>query len=221
VPILTSEVKWGSDNPIEAAPVLSEEDKEILKKRMEVLDKELAVRKLAKYKIEVFMNGKERGHLRAYSGALSIWSSGTRLHGGGDDKMYFCPAEKFGFEKCFGVIGGNAQGYGHLVCPKCNRVWKGSQVYGEIMGRWTTQTWTTVVHRYFMLMECNADLYLKYMKYDLRSAATLEQMKQHKGDKLELVRHSRVKVIYPLKNIIKDTAAGSDLHKRIRAFLDA
>ena len=39
MPTLVQDVKWGEDNPIEAAPVLSEEDKEILKQRMAVLEK--------------------------------------------------------------------------------------------------------------------------------------------------------------------------------------
>ena len=135
--------------------------------------------------------------------------------------MYFCPSSKLRHGDCDGVIGGAAQGYGHLVCPKCKKVWKGSQVDGEIVGKWTTQTWATVALKYFMLMDCNADIYLKYMRYSLRDAAGIEQVKQQHGDKLEAVRTSRVKVIYPLRNLIKDTAAGSDILTRLRAFLAA
>jgi hypothetical protein len=208
------EVKWGEDNSLDVAPQLTAEEKDLLEKRKAALDKLLARKQLAKYKIELFMNGKERGPNRPYTGMVSFWESGSRLHGGGDDKVYLCPAEG-----CKGIIGGSSQGYGHLVCPSCMKVWKGTEVIGEKVHKHTTADWAKVIHRYFIHLGFNADIYLKYMRFELRGAASLEQMRQYHGDKLNQIRNSRQYVVYPLRHIIKDTAAGSELLARFRAFL--
>lgn len=220
MPLVGQEVKWGEDNDLTAAPVLSEEELDTLKKRMLAMDKLLAQQQVAKYKIELFFSSRRRGR-ESYVGALSLWESGSRLHGGGDDKMYLCPSAKFKLGECQGLIGGAAQGYGHLVCPKCQRVWKGTQVDGEIFGRWTTQQWATLICKYFIRLDHNADIYVKVPKADIREAAGLEQQKQMMGEQLVRARGKRDAYIYPLKNIIKDTSTGADLVGRFRALLSA
>ena len=214
------DVKWGEDNSIDKAPTLTEEEQHILKKRMEAMDLLLAQQQIAKYKIELFFSSRRSGR-EAFAGALSLWQSGSKLHGGGDEKMYFCPSTAMKMGDCDGLIGGTGQGYGHLVCPNCKKVWKGSQVHGEIFARLTTNDWALLTYKYFVRLEHNADIYVKSPKADIRKAAQLEQAKQLKGEKLSGARQARNTYIYPLKNIIKDTSNGADILGRFKALLSA
>lgn len=213
MPQLPQEVKWGEDLDIEKAPVLSPEELHTLKQRQAALDKLLVEKGRAKYKIELFFGSQYKTN-QHYPGAISLWLSGSKLHGGGDEKIYLCPA-------CGGFILPSAQGYGHLVCSKCGKVAKGKEAIGEILLRLTTQHWAAVIYKWFRVMEFNADIYVKRPKMDLRTAATLEQARQMGGEKLQIARLKREVFIYPLYNIIKDTAAGSDLPTRFRALLSA
>lgn len=220
MPRVSDEVKWGEDNPLEAAPVLSEEELDTLKKRMLAMDKLLAEQKKAKYKIELLFSSRRSGRV-PYAGALSLWESGAKLHGGGDCKVYECPSTALKMGECKGLIPDAAQGYGHLVCPDCKRVWKGSQVHGEVFARLTTSDWANLVLRYFVRLDHNADIYVKLPKADIRKAAEVEQTKQMMGEQLVKARTRRDVYIYPLLNIIKDTTAGADLLTRFRALLSA
>lgn len=213
-------IRWGQDNPIEAAPVLSDEEQDILRQKMAAMDKLLSDQGVAKWKIEVVFFHKRRLFTHS-AGAISIWESGTKFHGGGDTKAYFCPGRELKVNDCEAIIPDSSNGYGFLACPKCGHVWQGEQVYGEIFGRWTNQIWAEKILQFFRKLDHNADVYLKYPKHDLRVAAHAEQQKQHMGEKLQHVRRERVQYIYPLKNIIKDTANGADLLGRFHAFLTA
>jgi hypothetical protein len=217
---VSNEIKWGEDNPIENAPVLSEEDQDALKKKMAAMDKLLAQQQIAKYKIELFCSYR-RSKVRPFPAAISLWESGSKLHGGGDEKVYECPAEKFKLPPCNGIIGGLNQGYGHLVCPKCRKVWKGTQVDGERFAVLTNRGWSQLIMKFFIRLEHNADIYVKTPRSDLRIAANAEQLKQLGGEKLAAVRTKKDLIIYPLKNIIKDTSNGADLLGRFYALLSA
>ena len=219
MPII-EEVKWGEDNPIENAPKLSEEEDVILKERMKILDKLLSDKELAKYKIEIMFERK-RSRTAPTSGIVSFWESGTKFHGGGDTKMYFCAGKKMRVNDCETFIPDSSNGYGHLVCPKCRNVWKGEQVDGELGAKLTMQNWATVLVKYFMKLEARADIYMKFPKFDIRVLSAMEQQKQMMGEALAKARNDKQKCIYPLKNIIKDTAAGADLYSRFLAFLRA
>lgn len=214
------EVKWGEDNSLDAAPQLTEEELDTLKKRMLAMDKLLAEQQKAKYKIELLFSSRRSGRV-PYAGALSLWESGAKLHGGGDCKIYECPARALKMGECSGIIPDASQGYGHLVCPDCKRVWKGSQVHGEVFARLTTNDWARLIYRYFVRLGHNADIYVKLPKADIRKAAELEQGRQLGGEKLIAARTRRDVYIYPLKNIIKDTASGADLLGRFKALLSA
>lgn len=215
-----SAVRWGEDNPIDKAPVLSEEEQDALRGRMAALDKLLADQGKAKWKIEVIFFHRRNLHSHS-AGAISIWESGTKFHGGGDTKAYFCPGAELKVSECTGIIPDSANGYGFLVCPQCKQVWQGEQVYGEIFGRWNNRTWSEKLLQLFRRLDHNADFYLKYPKSDLRVAAHAEQQRQLMGERLQRVRREREMYIYPLKNIIKDTSNGADLLGRIHAFLTA
>src|SRR5579862_8352469 len=128
MPRMATEVKFGEDLPLEEAPQLTPEELHTLKKKQEAFDKLLQTEGKAKYKIEVLFAHKRKLHALS-AGALSIWESGTKLHGGGDTKMYWCPARKMKRSDCNGIIPDASNGYGHLVCPRCGVVWKGEEVF--------------------------------------------------------------------------------------------
>lgn len=214
------DVKWGEDNALDVAPVLSEEEKHTLRQKTEALDKLLAEAGKAKYKIEIIFS--HRRNLTGISaGILSIWESGTKLHGGGDTKMYWCPAKEKKLVNCDGMIPDASAGYGFLVCPSCKNVWKGEDVYGELLFKLTAKHWADVLLKQYTRMGHNADIYAKYPKHDLRRAAEAEQGKQMMGAKLAKARTERDVYIYPLKHIISDVSNGSDLLSRFYAFLTA
>jgi hypothetical protein len=218
MPRIMQEVKWGQDNPIENAPVLTEEEKYEIKRRMAILDKILAEDQKAKYKIEI-MFGKARSSSGPTPGMVSFWESGAKLHGGGDAKIYMCPGKKLGINDCEVFIPDSSVGYGHLVCPACSGVWKCTQVDGELVASLTMKNWAKLILKYFRKLQLNCDIYLKFARDDIRTMARLEQEKQHGGEKLDKVRSRRALSVYLLKNIIKDTSNGADLLGRFQAFL--
>ena len=214
-----NEIQYGVDVLLEQAPELPEEERHNLQVRMEAMDALLATQKKAKYKIEVFL-GKARSTHKPVPGAVTIWESGTQLHGGGDTKIYFCPGKESGKNDCNKAIPFAFNGYGHLVCPGCRTVWKGDEVIGEIMGRHSMRQWSDVLLKYFRRLDYNCDIYLKHSPTDIRSVASLEQQKQVGGEYLRAAR-TRALHIYPLKNIIMDTAQGADPLNRFFSFLTA
>lgn len=220
MPAVSKELKYGEDNAIELAPVLTEEELDTLKKKQAAFDALLKDENKAKYKIEVLFAHTRSSHKTAV-GALSIWESGTKLHGGGDTKMYWCPAKDKKTSDCKGIIPDASNGYGYLVCPDCKKVWNGEDVYGEILYRLDVENWSVVLLKHYIRLGHNADIYLKYPLHDLRKVSRQEQEKQLMGEKLAKARRDRQQYIYPLARIMKDVAAGADLQKRFRAFLTA
>jgi len=220
VPILAQETKWGEDNPIDNVPELTAEERHTLDKRKEAFDKLLATEGKAKYKIEVIF-AHTRSSRAASVGMLSLWESGTKLHGGGDTKVYWCPGKELKVSDCNGLIPDASMGYGYLVCSRCGTTWKGEQVIGEILYNLPMSKWAEVILRHYVSVGHNADIYLKYPRVDLRVASGKEQAKQHMGELLAKARAERQQYIYPLRNVIKDVAAGADLLTRFHAFLTA
>lgn len=205
-------------------PALTEEEKEVVDKKQKALDELLSTKHLAKYKLEV-MFGDDRSMHRPFSGSISFWESGSKLHGGGDSKLYVCDSVVPGREArgCGAFIPDSANGLNFIVCPKCNTMWRNEEIVGEIWFRLTMHKWAEVLLKWFQRLEHNADIRLKYARKDIRSVAEREQDHQMGGELLEKARdpESRATAIYPLANIIKDTAAGADLYGRILAFLSA
>jgi hypothetical protein len=224
MPALPKEVKYGEDLSLDKAPVLSAEELHTLKLRQAAMDKLLASQKRGKYKLEIMFGSAYRSG-QAYPGAISLWLSGSKLHGGGDEKVYCCP-------RCLQTFKGqiyptkalilpSAQGYGFGVCSQCGTTSKAADMRGEILLRLTTQDWTECIYRWVRTLEFNSDLYLKRPKLDLRVAANLEQARQRGGEKLLQVRQKLEKSIYPLAHLLHDTAGGASFPARIRAFLEA
>jgi len=214
------EIKYGEDNPIESAPELTEEDKHGMQQRIAALDKILTQEQRAKYRIELFF-GKARSNKYPIPGCLSFWESGSMLHGGGDAKVYFCPSKQLKRGTCEAIIPFAMNAYGFLVCPSCQTTWQGGDVIGEVLGRHSMNDWARLVFMYYTRLGLNSDISLKYAPDDIRYAAHLEQERDRGGEKLAKSRAARIPNVYPLRNIIKDTAAGADLLKRFYAFLTA
>jgi hypothetical protein len=211
------EVKWTEEEGVTEVPVLSDEDRDAMQKRMEAMDAILASQQLAKYKLELFF-GDERSTWKPVPGILSFWESGTKFHGGGDAKIYFCPGSHLKINNCYAPIPFAFNAYGHLVCPACKQAWKSEQVIGEVFGRHTMKQWAELLYRYFVRLDNNCDIYLKHAPHDIRSLAAAEQAQQKGGELLAKAR-KRALHIYPLKNIIRDTSVGADVLGRFYAFL--
>jgi hypothetical protein len=212
----------GGHDP-EAPPVVLtkeqlEEERQVLENKKKAMDELLKQECIGKYKIEIFFSYR-RSITKPTPGALSIWESGSKLHGGGDAKVYFCPGEVRGINDCASIIPFDNVNYGHGLCPRCGKVWKSDEMVGEILGNWPMQTWAKKVTDYFTALGHSADIYVKQPRGDIRKAAELEQEKQLGGEKLDVVRKGVVKYIYPLARILKDTQSGADIYDRFYAFL--
>lgn len=210
------EIKW-DENGVRDVPELTEEEKDSVQKRMLAMDKVLAEQQKAKYKLELFF-GEERSMMKPVPGILSFWESGTKFHGGGDAKIYFCPGRARKVNTCEAPIPFAFNAYGHLVCPTCKQTWQGEDVIGEVLGRHDMRHWAELLYKYFARLEHNCDIYLKHAPTDIRSMAAAEQEKQRGGELLAKAR-KRALHIYPLRNIITDSAAGADIQRRFFSFL--
>ncbi len=178
----------------------------------------------AAYKLELVVGSEGRSKQKAFPGMLMAWTNEGFAHGGGDEVVYFCPQkiEEGEHERtCGNPLDLKWVGKEAAVCPKCKRATDPKKLTGQIFARLPMQHWATLVLKCFEALGMDADLRMKTIKKDLRVAAELEQAKYQGGDHLRAVRDSQEWVIYPLKNIIKDTAAGADLYTRIRSFLEA
>lgn len=87
--------------------------------------------------------------------------------------------------------------------------------------RLTHQNWATVITRFFLRLDSNADVYLKTHPIDLRTQTMKEQLKDMGGMQMRAARSKRVRVIYSLPRILKDMVKGADPEKRFYQFLRA
>lgn len=213
-----TELRYNEDNSIDLVPELTEEDKHILSTKQKALGELLARECIGKYKIELLFSHK-RSQMKPTPGALSLWESGTKLHGGGDTKIYICPGARRKVSECSSIIPFDSANYGFGLCPGCGKVWKAEELDGEVLGVWTMQTWAQKLVEYYIALGHNADIYVKQPRQDIRKAAQLEQEKQLMGEKLSVVRTGYIKCIYPLKRIIEDVNNGADLYTRFYTFL--
>lgn len=185
---------------------------------------EMAAR--AKYKIQIFFTSKrtDRGPI---SFSISVWESGKRLHGGGDECMFVCkrqvsaaPRAPFGVmgakvvnpDGCGGFIPGDLV-QGLVVCPHCGLKWASNEIGDSIFYRLSAGQAAEVLEKIWLQLEGNADLYAKYRPDDIR----VTTMRQAEG--LRRARELKGMTIYPLKNIIKDTTNGTPIASRFKAFI--
>ena len=155
----------------------------------------------AKYKLEI-MFGEERSNLKPTTGVLSFWGNGTKLHGGGDEKLYLCPGNRLLRNGCACILHDAFNDGTGIICPNCGSKWLHEQVTGELFFRLPMVKWADVLCRYFAHFEHNCDLYLKHAPTDIRSVSLVQaQHATWQGTKrLDATRQHRARYIYPLRN---------------------
>lgn len=205
-------------NPTAVARILSEEERHDIEAKRKAEDVFRADQGKAKFKIELMFT-KDFSIIKPVPGVMSFWESGSQLHGGGDAIIHFCPGKKLGMNDCDHYIPDPNHGYGYLVCPKCNKTWNGDQVFGQVIGRHTSQQWAELICTYYRRLEMNCDVVIKYHRSDIRSANSAKFV----GEALEDVRSAskRLKRIYTLSALVQDLAGGSQLYDRMLAFVRA
>lgn len=168
---------------------------------------------LAKYKIEVLF-GPGRKTQGPNPVRIMCWESGKKLHGGGDESMFFCKDGTVeNGEGCWNPIPPDQVKNGLAFCVHCDRTINADKLALQKEGRVTTQMLAEELVNLFRKLGSNADIYCKYNKDDIHYIS----MERHKGR--DVARRLMGLHIYPLANIIKDTSAGADLGKRFFAFL--
>jgi hypothetical protein len=203
---------------------LTESEATEVQERLKALKKFFGEKISARYKIEVQF-GRARSTWKPFHGAMSLYLSGTKLDGGGDEKLYLCPREG-----CDGIIlpierfveeTKRGQAIARVPCPACGIMWAENELVGELFFNLTSRNWAHAVLKMFARLDHNADIYLKYHRTDIRNQAALEMARGSGGETLAKARKNRGLHIYPLKNIIKDTGAGAQLYDRFLAFINA
>lgn len=207
----------GMDPEILTRP-LTPEELSVIEQKKEALRKIFNVDQVkAKYKIELNF-GKDRSDSGHFPGSLIVLRSGSALGGGGDESMFFCPDNN-----CPGFIPPNlvSSMLRLAVCPRCERQWHQGLLADMQLFRLTHQNWATVITRFFLRLDSNADIYLKTHPIDLRTQTMKEQLKDMGGMQMRAARSKRVRVIYSLPRILKDMVNGADPEQRFYQFLRA
>lgn len=194
---------------------LSEDEQKEIRERMRAVGELLRQAPTARYKIEVQF-GKGRSTWKPFPGVISIFLSGNKLHGGGDEKIYLCPRKG-----CGNVIHPTDRIGAKALCRACDQMWNVEQLTGELYFFLTPPKWAAVIHRMFVKLEHNADIYCKYHPTDIRLQTAMEMARARGGEEVDKARRRRGLHIYPLKNIIKDTGNGAQLYDRFLAFINA
>ena len=166
--------------------------------------------KTARYKIEVayLESRKSRGPSAC---SVTIWESGKRFHGGGDQSMFWCLNSKNNEEGCGGLIPDNMVKEGVALCPHCKRSVNQQLLPVTRVGVFSSSNLANEIYKLFRHLGSDADIYLKFHKSDAEARARL---KSEGGAKKELA-------IYTVSRLIQDSLGGSDLTKRIETFLTA
>lgn len=199
--------------------VLRQLDEENEKSRLEMAQK-------ASYKIQFWFQS-ERSDRKPVTYSLSAWSSGKRLHGGGDESLFICRRHTDA-PKPFDVVGGKSASpmgcggfisgdyitpQGLAVCPHCHAQHKTEHIADAVLYRSSIADAASTLTSWWRRLNCDADIYLKYAPYDIR----VKTMQNAFG--LRKARELKGLTIYPLERILKDTAAGADVEARFRALL--
>lgn len=167
----------------------------------------------ATYKIEVLF-GPKRTTNGPNAVRIMCWLSGSKMHGGGDESMFFCKDGTVdNGEGCWFPIPPGQVKNGVAFCTVCNRGIMADKLTIQKEGRVTTKELSNELVRIFRQLNSNADIYVKYNSDDIHYVAMLRQRGEAVAKRLMGLS------IYPLTNILKDTAAGADLGKRLYTFL--
>lgn len=216
--------------------VMGGDELQRLTNQMKAMESLLKDEVRATYKLEVQFGKNRVGRginaARPFAGVMSAWLSGSKFHGGGDEKIFECADQD-----CLAWIrphqitqktvvrkenGREIEEFMSLsYCTKCSKVWRSEKTTGERLYKLTEQNWAYAILQMLQRLDMDADIYLKYHPTDIRYVTMLEMARNRGGEELAKAKKNRGLHIYPLKNIIKDTKHGSDLYGRIRAFINA
>lgn len=166
----------------------------------------------AKFKIEL-MFGPKRTVTGPNVVVIQCWESGKRFHGGGDDLMYFC-RDVESEEGCWAPITGDRIASGVAFCFNCGQV-SARRLTGQRFMKVPTKILAEHVANIWRQLDQKADIYCKYDRDDIRYKVIEEKKGAAEAHRL------RGLFIYPLKNILKDTAAGASVESRFEAFFKA
>lgn len=173
---------------------------------------------VARYRVELIFTKP-----RVYSGPsvamLSVWLSGAKFHGGGDETVHICPGKHIGKNNCEAVLPELGDGEGHLVCPACLTAWKPSEVIGQVIYNVPLAQYGEILAKWFVRLQGSVDFYVKHAYGDLRAATHADPMKIEVA--VEGARQKRVRYIYRAGALLRDTSAGADLVSALRAFITA
>lgn len=204
--------------------VLDDEAKHELQSHEQAEQSRFTKADAARYKIEVYFASRY-SILGVNAGVVTFWESGTtgpRLES--DRKVYLCPGRRLKINTCEKVIPCLSHGGSWLLCPSCQTRWSAKDVTGELLLRLPLQLWAKRLVELLGTFEMNADIMVRRTPINVRSvlAAQDEAGKASAADQqLDKARDGRIDYIYRRDRMIKDTAAGADLLKRIEAFLKA
>lgn len=169
----------------------------------------------AKYKIEImFMPGRKVQGPNLVG--ITIWESGKRFHGGGDEKIFFCKDSRQGHnEGCWGPIPADYIKNDIAFCPRCQKGIQAKYLTDLRIFKLSTSDLAKVVHQIFLNLGQNADIYCKYSKDDPH----FQLMIRERG--WAAANRYKGMFIYPLHRILQDTAHGADIVKCFRIFLSS
>lgn len=219
--VTVKETQW-SQPEVHISEKLTAEELATVEEKIKVLDKLLAKKVTAKYKLEV-MFGEDRSFHKPFPGMITWWDSGSKLHGGGDSKLYLCPQRMLKLGTCERFINDAMSGPQFVVCVGCGTRWRHEQLIGETFCRLDMPKWAEALELWFRRLDLDADIRIKYARQDIRTAARLEQERNRGGELLMKARDPNVRAtaVYPLGNLIKDMSAGASIRQRLLAFLKA
>ena len=100
-----------------------------------------------------------------------------------------------------------------MVCPHCLLTHTSIEVGDSVFFRLSVDKAAEVLDQWWHRLGCDADIYVKYSPTDIRVKA----MQTAHGARA--ARDLRGLTIYPLENILKDTANGASSHSRFRALI--
>lgn len=174
----------------------------------------------AQFKLEAFLLGGPRKTVDV-KGLFSFYTNGGFLNGGGDAGVYLCPQVIEPGKHCYAPIDAQFITAGKAVCTACRRVTDAKELVGQLVVTAPISRWAQLMVRFFYALNCSADVVLNVERQSLRRA-TQEELERHRGgERYAAVARERECIVYPLANIIQDTASGAGLETRFRAFLEA
>jgi len=187
----------------------------------------------AHWKLQIWFKSDRSIH-KPITFTLTFWESGKRLHGGGDESAFICRRNpnapkpvrppflalgKSPFPKeasvdgCNTIIPGDQAVNGYVICPGCGVRWDTEHIADSLYYVLPVEVASTVIAEWFRKLDSDCDLYLKYRPEDVRA----KMMAQTYG-LAEAIRNKGL-LIYPLRNIMRELAAGATLESRIKAVM--